>query len=297
MIDKNKLRYWIMVGFKIARLEFLWGSEFAEAQQAFEPALREIRSMLQGESVELDESDYPAFCNSILNYYMRNDIEVFSMLLIGNSIQRACLVDVAKGEGKEEMKALSRSSLDAIPDEIAEDKDMLFSVIFLNRNKAFQEVSSAVIDVLVSGKEVAPVSREVKNESGEGGYIFISYSSIERETAQVIREALELSGISCWMAPESIPTGSDYTEAIPVAIKNSAGVLLILSENSQNSKWVPKELDTAITNDKIIFPIHVDSSSLIDKIKFRLTDSQMIEAYGKLNEALEKLICDIKKVI
>lgn len=77
----------------------------------------------------------------------------------------------------------------------------------------------------------------------------------------------------------------------------SSGILLVLSENSQNSQWVPKELDIAITNDKIIFPVHIDRSSIIKKINFRLTDSQMIEAYGRLDEALEKVIYDIKKVI
>lgn len=297
MIDKNEMRYWIMAGFKLARLEFIWGAEFPEARQAFEPAKREICSMLQGEAIELDESDYPAFCNSILNYFMRKDAEVFSMLLIGNSIQRACLIDAANGAGKDGMKELSRSSLNAIPDEVAEDKDMLFSVIFLNRRKSFQEICSAVVDVLWTGDEGVRKAGNEKNEDCKDKYIFISYSSKERETAEMIRDALEKSGISCWMAPESIPTGSEYTEAIVDAIENSSGFLLVLSEDSQNSQWVPKELDEAITNCKIIFPIHIDRSSIIKKIHFRLTDSQMIEAYGRLNEALEKVICDIKKVI
>jgi len=297
MIDKNKMEYWIMAGFKLARLEFIWGAEFPEARQAFEPAKREIYSMLQGEAIELDESDYPAFCNSILYYFRRKDVEVFSMFLIGNSIQRACLIDAASGAAKDGMKELSRSSLDAVPGEIVEDKDMLFSVILLNRKKTFQEICSAVIDVLLSGEATVRVSGSVKNEERKDGYVFISYSSKERETAQMIREAMEQAGISCWMAPESIPTGSDYTESIVDAIENSSGVVLVLSENSQNSQWVPKELDIAITNDKIIFPIHIDRSSIIKKINFRLTDSQMIEAYGRLDEALEKVIYDIKKVI
>jgi len=293
MIDKRKCEYWLLVGFKLARLEFIWGSIFEEAQKAFEPSKREICSMLQGEPIEIDETNYRTFCDSIMYYFMRNDIEVFSLLLIGNSMQRACLIDAAKGEEKQEMEALARTSLNPIPSEIVEDKDLLFSVIFLNRNNDFNELFSAVIEILQSEE----ISTVVSNDKKDNGYIFISYSSKERETAQLICEMLEKAGISSWMAPESIPTGAEYTEAIVDAIEGSAGVLLVLSDNSQNSQWVPKELDIAISSEKIIFPIHIDESSIIKKIHFRLTDSQVIEAYGRLDQALEKLIRDIKKVM
>ena len=101
---------------------------------------------------------------------------------------------------------------------------------------------------------------------------------------------LENSGISCWMAPASIPGGADYSEVIVDAIEKSSGVVLVLTENSQESKWVPKELDIAITADKVIIPIHMDSSSIINKIHFRITDSQVIEAYGDVSSVFEPLI-------
>lgn len=297
MIDKRKCEYWLLAGFKLARLEFIWGVQFEEVQKAFEPSKREICSMLQGESIAIDETDYRTFCDSIMYYFMRNDMEVFSLLLIGNSIQRAGLINVEKGKQRQKMRELARSSLDSIPSEIIKDKDMFFSVIFLNRNKDLNEIFSTVIDALQSEETSVAVSTAVSNNKKDNGYIFISYSSKEKETARLIREMLEKAGISSWMAPESIPTGAEYTEAIVDAIEGSAGVLLVLSDNSQNSQWVPKELDIAISSEKIIFPIHIDESSIIKKIHFRLTDSQVIEAYGRLDQALEKLIWDIKKVM
>ncbi|MGN8963489.1 hypothetical protein [Bariatricus sp. HCP28S3_D3] len=74
------------------------------------------------------------------------------------------------------------------------------------------------------------------------------------------------------------------------AIEKSFGVLLVLTENSQKSKWVPKELDIPITADKIIFPVHIDSSAIIKKIHFRITDSQVIEANGDVSAVFEPLI-------
>ena len=40
---------------------------------------------------------------------------------------------------------------------------------------------------------------------------------------------------------------------------------------------------------------HVDISSIIKSMKFRLSDSQIIEASGSLDMALVKLINDIQK--
>lgn len=101
---------------------------------------------------------------------------------------------------------------------------------------------------------------------------------------------LENSGIACWMAPASIPGGADYSEVIVDAIETSSGVVLVLTENSQESKWVPKELDIAITADKVIFPVHMDFSAIIKKIHFRITDSQVIEAYGDVSAVFAPLI-------
>ena len=69
--------------------------------------------------------------------------------------------------------------------------------------------------------------------------------------------------------------------------------LLVLSESSQKSKWVRKELDKALTFDKIIIPIHIDESSMIRAFDYRLTDVQRIEAFGHLSEAISKAIARI----
>ena len=76
--------------------------------------------------------------------------------------------------------------------------------------------------------------------------VFISYSSKDTDAANAVRMLLQNNGIDCWMAPESIAIGDDYSNAIPEAIEVCDLFLLILSANSQGSKWVPKELDSAV---------------------------------------------------
>lgn len=90
----------------------------------------------------------------------------------------------------------------------------------------------------------------------EGGHkmkVFISYSSKEYDRAFSLKQILEANGIGCWMAPQSIPSGSDYSQEIPRAIRECDVFLLLLSEASQDSKWVPKELDNAISGGKISY--------------------------------------------
>lgn len=119
--------------------------------------------------------------------------------------------------------------------------------------------------------------------------IFISYSSLEYEIASKYREAFTARGISCWMAPESIPTGSNYAVEIPKAIQDCQVFVLILSDNSQNSIWVRKEIDLAVNLHKLIFPIKTGNYQLISPFNFYLTDVQMMQATEDAAQIAAKL--------
>lgn len=49
--------------------------------------------------------------------------------------------------------------------------------------------------------------------------VFISYRSKDADAANAVRMVLQQNGIECWMAPESISMGDDYSNAIPKAIE------------------------------------------------------------------------------
>lgn len=110
--------------------------------------------------------------------------------------------------------------------------------------------------------------------------IFISYSSKEYATALKFRNAFADIGIDCWMAPESISVGSNYAVEIPKAIKSCTAVVFVMSEKSQNSVWVQKEIGLAISNNKTIIPIAIDKYPVISPFDFFLTDVQVISDSG-----------------
>lgn len=99
------------------------------------------------------------------------------------------------------------------------------------------------------------------------------------------------------MAPESIPGGSSYAAEIPAAIRNCGVFLLVLSSLCQTSKWVPRELDQAINDNKVIMPFMIEDCPLRDDFKFYLTNVQRYEAYRSREKAAEKLVRDIKALL
>lgn len=127
--------------------------------------------------------------------------------------------------------------------------------------------------------------------------VFLSYSSKESEEAYTINSVLLKNGISTWMAPNSIPPGSNYTREIPKAIKSCKVFLLILSNNAQESVWVSAEVENAFKNEKYILPFLIENCPLRDEFDFLLSRSQRIEAYEKKSEALNKLVNRIKALI
>ena len=126
--------------------------------------------------------------------------------------------------------------------------------------------------------------------------VFISYSTKDTAQAETVRNVLESNAIPCWMAPRDIPGGSNYTKEIPSAIRGCQVFVLILSENSQNSHWVLKELDAAVNAGKVILPFMLEDCQLNDEFNFLLTGAQRYSAYQKKAEALEALIGRIRAI-
>lgn len=128
-----------------------------------------------------------------------------------------------------------------------------------------------------------------------GKDVFISYKSEEYNDAVWLTEMLTKEGISTWMAPRDIPSGSSYAREITAAIKGCKVFVLVLSNAAQTSQWIPKEIDNAINENKLILPFMVEQCELNDEFKFFLSNIQFKEAYKNRKNALSELIDEIKE--
>ena len=114
--------------------------------------------------------------------------------------------------------------------------------------------------------------------------VFISYCSAQRERADELRRMLLKQGIECWMAPYSIPAGSSYQEEIPAALSKSSIVLLILSQEAEQSRWVQKEVGCTIGMRHTLVPYQSEPYEHSAKFNFLLDGEQIFEADQNLSE-------------
>lgn len=127
--------------------------------------------------------------------------------------------------------------------------------------------------------------------------VFISYKSEEEPVARHIREVLEANGISCWMAPDSIPVGSNYMKQIPEAIENCRAMIVVISKKSQQSVWVKNEFSEAISKNKLIIPYVIQDCELEDEFAFSMSTMQQVFAWKDEEQALKKIVHDIREAL
>jgi TolB-like protein/Tfp pilus assembly protein PilF len=123
--------------------------------------------------------------------------------------------------------------------------------------------------------------------------IFISYSSLDKETADMICSILEENGISCWMAPRNITPGVPFAEAIIDGIKSSKVFILIHSSNSNNSNQVIKEVDRAVHHGLSIINFRLEDIPLSKPLEYYLSDVHWLDAFTPPMEQHIHQICSV----
>lgn len=127
--------------------------------------------------------------------------------------------------------------------------------------------------------------------------VFISYSSLNKNSADAICHAMEEKGIRCWYAPRDIKSGDTWAPAIVEAIRNSKVFLLIFSKESNLSDQVMNEVTNACKEKCIIIPFRIDDTEMCDGLAYYLNSVHWLDAYhSSMQEKVEEL-CKITQLI
>jgi hypothetical protein len=81
------------------------------------------------------------------------------------------------------------------------------------------------------------------------------------------------------MAPRDIAPGLDYGEQIIDAIEETSVLLLILSESSNHSLFVRREVERAIAKGKIIIPMRIQPVQPSRALEFFISTLQWVDAW------------------
>lgn len=122
--------------------------------------------------------------------------------------------------------------------------------------------------------------------------IFISYSQADRAKAEQICDGLEARGLKCWIAPRNILPGvKDWSGPIVRALRNGAGLVLVLSNNTSSSKQVEREVHIADQNYLTIVPVRIEPiTELNDQLSYFVGTRHYLNAYeGSFEDSLDRL--------
>jgi hypothetical protein len=127
--------------------------------------------------------------------------------------------------------------------------------------------------------------------------IFVSYASPDREVAFRIVGFLEQNGISCWVAPRDVAPGVDYGQAIIDAIEQSRALVLILSDQSNDSQFVKKEVERAVSKTKPVLPVRIREVTPSGSLEFFISTAQWVDAWkSPMEQHLLPLVNAIKAI-
>lgn len=108
--------------------------------------------------------------------------------------------------------------------------------------------------------------------------VFISHSSKEGHIASELCEYLEKNGKKCFIAPRDIQYGSEYAEEIVNGIDNSEAMVLLLSNNSNNSPHVLREVERAVSKSIPIIIYKLEEVELSKSMEYFLMTHQWMDA-------------------
>lgn len=120
--------------------------------------------------------------------------------------------------------------------------------------------------------------------------VFISFATPDLICAGKIKSGLQNMGIRCWKAPDDIPPGESWPNAITRALSNAKVMVLVCSSHSVVSRDVGKELTLAMKNSCIVVPFRIEDVPLSGEWAYHLSNVQWFDAFDQeLDRSIESL--------
>ncbi len=124
--------------------------------------------------------------------------------------------------------------------------------------------------------------------------VFISYSSKNKNVADAIVSDFEQNGIRCWYAPRDIRPGEEWVTAITRALEASKALVLIYTDESNNSRQVMNEIAVAFNAGITIVPFKLSNEQMSSELEYYLTRVHWLDAVSK---PLKKNIVALREYI
>jgi hypothetical protein len=126
--------------------------------------------------------------------------------------------------------------------------------------------------------------------------VFISHSSLDKLAADAICHGLEARGVRCWIAPRDQLAGRAYGEQITAAITSARVMVLVFSDNVNNSQAVLNEINIAVGANVTIVPFRIAKVDFNSELHFYLGRMHWLDAFPPPVDAyIDTLIATIQR--
>jgi predicted ATPase len=124
-------------------------------------------------------------------------------------------------------------------------------------------------------------ARDIQQEVDRDGYLFISYSTVDRERALAIADALDAAGIPVWIDRRGLTGGDLWAAEITFAIRSCAALIVVCTAASVQSRNVRQEVQLAWDHNRPILLVLLEPVSFPDEIAYFLQGRQWIDAVDR----------------
>lgn len=128
--------------------------------------------------------------------------------------------------------------------------------------------------------------------------VFVSYPNADAAVADMVVEALEGSGLRCWLAPRDVAPGIDWAGSIIEAIEASKLMVLVYTDATNASQHILREVRQGADSGIPILPFRTTDAELAPALAYYLGGTHWLDAYGgDLADHLETLIDRVRAIL
>ena len=123
---------------------------------------------------------------------------------------------------------------------------------------------------------------------------FISYATADKAKAEEICAYLEGRGLRCWIAPRDVRAGREYANEIIDAIERAPVLVLVLSAAANESKFVRREVERAVTKGDPVIPVRIENVMPSTALELFVSATHWIDAWsGDFAAHMDRLVQDL----
>jgi hypothetical protein len=123
---------------------------------------------------------------------------------------------------------------------------------------------------------------------------FISYATADKAKAEEICAYLEARGLRCWIAPRDVRAGRDYANEIIDAIERAPVMVLVLSAAANESTFVRREVERAVTKGDPVIPVRIENVMPSTALELFVSATHWVDAWtGDFAAHMDRLVRDL----